>query len=206
MHKKLGFRWNILACSLAIGFASMQSVRAFDGIATDGTVGLAQVLSAPGVSSNVTIQQGLGTTVGNNLFHSFSTFNIETGQTVTFKENVTNSLNNVISRVTGGGVSNLDGMLRSTPGGHADFYLINPSGVVFGANAQLDVAGAFHVSTADQLNFRDGSSYSAVNPNASNLSSSSPSSFGFLGTSTANNGLIEFNGTQLTLKTCSWGC
>ena len=200
MHKKLGFRWNILACSLAIGFASMQSVRAFDGIATDGTVGPVQVLNAPGVSSNVTIQQGLGTTVGNNLFHSFSTFNIETGQTVTFKENVTNSLNNVISRVTGGGVSNLDGMLRSTPGGHADFYLINPSGVVFGANAQLDVAGAFHVSTADQLNFRDGSSYSAVNPNASNLSSSSPSSFGFLGTSTANNGLIDVNGAQLSAK------
>ena len=122
----------ILGCSLAISLTCTPIAWAFNGIATDGSMGPAQVLSAPGVSTNVNIPQNIGTTVGNNLFHSFSTFNIETGQTVTFQENITNSLANVISRVTGGGVSNLDGTLRSTPGGHADFYFINPAGVVFG--------------------------------------------------------------------------
>jgi len=190
----------ILGYSLAISLTGTPLVWAFNGIATDGSMGPAQVLSAPGVATNVNIPQSLGTTVGNNLFHSFSTFNIETGQTVTFKENITNSLANVISRVTGGSVSNLDGMLRSTPGGQADFYFINPAGIVFGANAQLDVAGAVHFSTADQLNFQDGGHYNATNPNASSLSSTAPSSFGFLGTSAANNGLIEFNGTQFSTK------
>ena len=155
---------------LAISLTCTQLAWAFNGIATDGSMGPAQVLSAPGVSTNVTIPQNLGTTVGKNLFQSFSVFNIETNQTVTFQENTPNALDNVISRVTGGGVSNLDGTLRSTPGGHADFYFINPAGVVFGANAQLDVAGAVHISTADQLNFQDGSHYSAANPNASSLS------------------------------------
>ncbi len=190
----------ILGYSLAFSFTCTPLAWAFNGIATDGSMGPAQVLSAPGVATNVNIPQSLGTTVGNNLFHSFSTFNVETGQTVTFQENITNSLTNVISRVTGGSVSNLDGMLRSTPGGHADFYFINPAGVVFGANATLDVAGAVHISTADQLNFQDGGHYNATNPNASSLSSSAPTSFGFLGTSPANNGLIEFNGTQLATK------
>ncbi len=201
MRKKLRFRWNILAYSLAMGFASMQPVHAFNGIATDGTVGAAQILSAPGASADVTIQQNLGTTVGNNLFHSFSTFNIETGQTVLFQENTPNSLNNVVSRVTGGGASNLYGTLKSTPGGHADFYLINPSGIIFGANAQLDVAGAVHFSTADQLNFQDGSQFSATNPNASSLSATAPASFGFLGTSAVNNGLIAFYGITPDEKT-----
>ena len=199
-HSRKFSRLKFLGYLLAISLTCTPLAWAFNGIATDGSMGPAQVLSAPGVSTSVNIPQSLGTTVGNNLFHSFSTFNIETGQTVTFQENITNSLTNVISRVTGGSVSNLDGMLRSTPNGKADFYFINPAGVVFGANAQLDVAGAVHISTADQLNFQDGSHFSATNPNASSLSSTAPSSFGFLGTSIANNGLIDFNGTQLATK------
>ena len=192
----------ILGYSLAISLTCTPLAWAFNGIATDGSMGPAQVLSAPGVATNVNIPQNLGTTVGNNLFHSFSTFNIETGQTVMFQENAQNTLDNIISRVTGGGISNLDGTLRSTPGGHADFFFINPAGIVFGTNAQLDMAGTVHFSTADQLNFQDGGHYNATNPNASSLSSSAPASFGFLGTSNANNGLIEFDGTQI--KTQNW--
>lgn len=40
-------------------------------IVTDGTVGAQQSLSG-----NMIIPQSLGSTIGNNLFHSFSSFNI----------------------------------------------------------------------------------------------------------------------------------
>jgi filamentous hemagglutinin family protein len=116
------------------------------GLSTDGTVGPKQTLSG----SQADIPQSLGTTVGKNVFHSFSQFNVDKGQTVTFQENAPNTLDNVISRVTGGNRSDINGTLRSTPGGHANLYLINPNGVVFGPNAKLDVPGDFHASTADE--------------------------------------------------------
>ncbi len=63
-------------------------------IATDGSVGAAQVLVGP----NYTIPQTLGTVAGGNLFHSFDRFSVNAGQSANFT--TTSSLNNVISRVT----------------------------------------------------------------------------------------------------------
>ena len=166
------------------------------GIATDGTVGPAQTLSG----TNVTIPQNLGKTVGKNLFHSFNQFNINNGQTVTFTENAPHALDNVISRVTGGSRSDINGTLRSTPGGHANLYLVNPSGIVFGQNAQIDVPGAFHASTTDEVRFQDGAKFSASQPSGSTLTAAAPASFGFLGTSSATNGLLKVDGAQLAVK------
>ncbi|MBA3493646.1 MAG: filamentous hemagglutinin N-terminal domain-containing protein, partial [Gammaproteobacteria bacterium] len=150
--------------------------------------------------SNVNVSESLGSRAGDNLFHSFSEFNVNSGQTVTFTENTPNTLDNVITRVTGRSTSDIHGTLQSTPGGHANFYLINPNGVTFGQGAQVDVPGAFHVSTADELKFKDGARFSAVDPNASTLTSADPAAFGFLGTSAANNGLLRVNGAQLGVK------
>ncbi len=117
---------NTLQCTLlSIGmlvWCAMPSARALGGIATDGTMGVQQTLSG----TTVTIPQGMGKTVNNTVFHSFTQFNIDGGQTVLFTENTTNTLDHVITRVTGGSASDIEGILRSTPGGHADFYL-NPS-------------------------------------------------------------------------------
>ncbi|MDD5228465.1 MAG: filamentous hemagglutinin N-terminal domain-containing protein [Methylococcales bacterium] len=179
---------------LALGFALTTQFAFAEGIATDGTMGTAQTLTG----TNITIPQTLGSTVGNNLFHSFADFNIDKGQTATFTGS--DNLQNVISRVTGGNVSKIDGILKSTIG-HADFYFINPNGITFGANASVDVSAAFHVSTADKIDFgKNGGVFYADLNKDSKLSSDAPSAFGFLGTSKANNGLLNFDNAKLTLK------
>jgi filamentous hemagglutinin family protein len=167
---------------------------AAEGIATDGTMGAAQTLNG----TNVSIPQTLGSTVGNNLFHSFSDFNIDKGQIVTFTG--TDNLQNVISRVTGDNKSIIDGTLKSEIK-NADFYFINPNGITFNANASIDVPAVFHVTTADKMNFdKNGGVFFSDKSKQSQLSSESPVAFGFLGTSKVNNGLLEINGSQLSVK------
>src|SRR3954463_13553630 len=156
----------LLAAVLAAGPVQAQ-------IVTDGSVG-------PKVSlrgGEIEIGADLGTRRGDNLFHSFETFGIATGQTATFTG--PDTIKNVISRVTGGEISRIDGTLASKVG-QADLYFLNPAGVVFGPNATLDVPGSFHVSTAHELRFADGASFSAVDKAGSGLTVAPPEAFGFL--------------------------
>ncbi|MGZ5051495.1 MAG: beta strand repeat-containing protein [Methylobacter sp.] len=159
------------------------------GIATDGTMGPMQTFGG----ANVVIPQSLGSTAGNNLFHSFTEFNIATGQTVTFTG--ADTLQNVFSRVTGTDISQIDGLLKSSIA-HAAFYFINPNGITFGPNAQVDVPGAFHISTADKIDFPNNAAFYADSRQASTLSSEAPAAFGFLETSASNNGLIDVDSVQ----------
>jgi filamentous hemagglutinin family protein len=160
-----------VSCALAAGVLAPSG---FARVATDGTVGPRLELAGP----DYAIDAELGGRAGENLFHSFERFSIETGGSVTFTG--PSGVRNVISRVTGGARSDIDGALRSTIPG-ADFFFINPAGVVFGPNASLDVQGSFHVSTADELRFSDGAVFSATNPDASSLTVAAPEAFGFLG-------------------------
>ncbi len=119
----------------------------------------------------------LGQQHGNNLFHSFAQFNLNMDERATFSG--PDNINNIISRVTGGSRSNIDGILTSTIL-NADFYFINPAGIVFGPNAILDVQGSFHASSADTLRLQDGGQFNATNPQNSNLTVAPVESFGFL--------------------------
>src|SRR3712207_8778702 len=83
------------------------------------------------------------------------------------------AIDNVISRVTGGEASRIDGTLASRVG-KADVWLVNPSGIVFGPGARLDVPGSFHASTADEVRFEDGEVFSARDPGGSVLSVARP--------------------------------
>ncbi|MBK1648965.1 filamentous hemagglutinin N-terminal domain-containing protein [Rhabdochromatium marinum] len=160
-------------------------------IATDGSLGSRVELTGP----DMQIGAELGQTRGNNLFHSFQRFNIPTAQSATFTG--PDHIQNVIGRVTGGQVSNIDGQLRSEVG-QADVFLINPSGVVMGPNATVDVPASLHVSTASELRFKDGSHFSATDPGASSLTLAAPEAFGFLGQQSAAN--LQLNGSQLQVQ------
>lgn len=164
--------WILVALGFALGGALLPQ-SANGQISTDGSMGPAQVLMGP----DFDIDASLGTQLGENLFHSFQDFNIHTGESATFTG--PSSIDNVISRVTGGTASNIDGLLRSEIAG-ADVFLVNPAGILFGPNASLDVDGSFHATTAGQVLFPDGGVFDATNPGATILSVAPPSAFGFL--------------------------
>jgi len=101
-----------------------------------------------------------GAVRGDNLFHSFQDFNIGDGRTVNFSHPA--AVDNILTRVTGGNVSEILGTLGVL--GDANLFLLNPNGIVFGPNARLNLNGSFVATTADRFSFPNGYEFSATNP------------------------------------------
>ncbi len=103
-----------------------------------------------GSNGNFIINGGI--TRGQYLFHSFQDFSVPTNGSATFANPAGNQ--STIARVTGLSVSDINGTIN-TQG--ANFFLINPNGIVFGPQTQLNVGSIFAASTANGLELGNGS-------------------------------------------------
>ena len=173
---------------LLAGLLAGSQAQGQTAIIPDGTLGT--TVTQTGTVSTI----AGGTLQGPNQFHSFDRFRVGSGDTARFTGPA--GIANILSRVTGGQQSVIDGQVQSTIPG-ANLYLLNPAGVVFGPTASLDVKGSFHVSTADYLRFADGTTFVAHLGAQSFLTVAPPAAFGFLG---PNPNGIAVRGSSLSVQ------
>jgi filamentous hemagglutinin family protein len=156
------------------------SICALGSLYLSSDISLAQVTSDGTVNTQVTPNGNVaeitgGETRGGNLFHSFRDFSVGTGNEAFF--NNATDISNIFSRVTGGNISNIDGLIRAN--GSANLFLINPAGILFGQNARLDVGGSFLGSTASSVLFEDGEFSATDLENPPVLTINAPIGLGF---------------------------
>ncbi|HAC63038.1 MAG TPA: filamentous hemagglutinin, partial [Cyanothece sp. UBA12306] len=153
----------LLCLSLATGISllNIKSIVLAQAIQAD------QTLSNNGFTDSIVNQMGEqytitgGTEVGANLFHSFIQFSVPNLGSAIFNNG--EAIANIISRVTGTNISDIQGLIQAN--GNANLFLINPNGIIFGPNATLNIGGSFVASTADSIEFLGGGQFSAKNPN-----------------------------------------
>ncbi|BAY65474.1 hypothetical protein NIES22_55800 [Calothrix brevissima NIES-22] len=111
-----------------------------------------------------------GNAAGSNLFHSFGQFSVPTNGAAKFDLINTPNITNIFSRVTGGSVSQIDGLIQTLNNNYpVSLFLLNPAGIVFGKNATLNISGSFVGTTANSIQFLDGVEFSATNPKTTPL-------------------------------------
>ena len=162
-------------------------------IKTDGS-------TATQVKGNVISPIGKGTVNNGNLFNSFNQFNVTTSGVVfsTGNSRVNGaSINNIINRVTGDTPSSILGTIQSRQAfPNANVYLINPNGIVFGQNAQLNIGGSFYANTGTGLTFSNNQTLS-VDKTSTIFPSGNPQSIQFAVTQPA--GIINQGNLQVDI-------
>ncbi|MDH3584732.1 MAG: filamentous hemagglutinin N-terminal domain-containing protein, partial [Phycisphaerae bacterium] len=104
-------------------FVPLYHAPAVAQVVPDGSLTLPCPLNGP----HFVVPAGCGRTVGSNLFQSFSHFNINAGESVTFTGDA--SVVNLLTRVTGNEASNINGPLKTDGIPGVNFFLINRNGV-----------------------------------------------------------------------------
>lgn len=125
-------RLRAIPFALALVFGSASSFA--DPMGGEVVAGQATISAMSGVT---TIQQTSDRAIVN-----WQSFNVNAGEEVKFVQPSTAA---ILNRVVGGSVSNIDGLVN----GNGRVYLINPNGIVVGANGVVNVNGGFVASTRD---------------------------------------------------------
>lgn len=133
-----------------------------------------------------------GEQAGGNLFHSFSDFSVINGSEAYFNNG--SDIERIFSRVTGGNISNIDGLIRAN--GSASLFLVNPAGVIFNDGARLDIGGSFYGTTSDSILFPDGVEFNSTEAVAPVLTINAPIGLNFRD----NPGEIAVNGSNLRVS------
>jgi filamentous hemagglutinin family protein len=147
----LGWKLKATIALLLIGFVSSNG-KVQAQVVSDGTTN-----TQVEITGDVFTITGK-TKAGTNLFHSFERFSLPANTTANFANLA--EITHIFSRVTGGSVSEIDGLIKAS--GNASLFFLNPAGIVFGANAQLDLGGSFIASTGESIIFADGTEFEAI--------------------------------------------
>lgn len=147
---------SVVIGSTAFGSTALAQVSPDSQLRPDNTLGVDNSIVNSSPDGIDTISGGA--TRGSNLFHSFEQFSIPNGRAALFDNGA--NIQNILTRVTGGSRSEIDGILAAR--GTANLFLLNPNGIIFGENARLIVGGSFIATTARSINFADGTQFSAT--------------------------------------------
>ncbi|EKU97334.1 filamentous hemagglutinin family N-terminal domain protein [Leptolyngbya sp. PCC 7375] len=159
--KLTGYGWMMVMLLSALappGIVPAAQAQTQDPIVPDNTTNS----MVPKGCTTCPITGGILSDDSQTLFHSFQQFSVPTGGAALFLNDP--SLSTIITRVTGGQRSNIDGAISVQ--GNADLFLLNPNGIIFGPNAVLQVPGSFVASSADSVVFANGDVFSAATANA----------------------------------------
>src|SRR5919202_1329729 len=126
--------------------------------------------------NQIDISGGRRSRDGANLFHSFQQFGLDAGQIANFISNP--AIRNILGRVKGGDASLINGLIQVT-GGNSNLFLMNPAGIVFGPNAQLNVPASFTATTATGIGFGGNHWFNASGHNDYQNLIGTPSEFAF---------------------------
>ncbi len=140
-----------------------------------------------------------------NLFHKFQEFNLDINEIADFQTNA--NLLNLLVGVDGGNPSFINGLLQLS-GSNANFYFLNPSGVIFGQSAVVNLPADLTVSTANRVGFSEDKFFDIFttndygnllgNPISFIFDASEPSAIINEGNLTLNNGDLAFYSGGIT--------
>lgn len=111
-----------------------------------------------------------------NLFHSLEQFGLDANQIANFLSSP--QIHNILGRVVGGDPSIINGLIQ-VMGGDANLFLMNPAGIVFGPDAQLNVPADFSTTTATGIGFDDNQWFNSFGTNDYQSLNGDPSGFAF---------------------------
>lgn len=187
MQASLSLTNTVLTTLLLTGFVGITPIFA-QSIVSDPTTGT--IVTPNG--NQLDISGGTLSGDGANLFHSFQKLGLNSGETANFLSNPT--IQNILGRVTGGDASIINGLIQVT-GGNANLYLMNPAGMIFGADARLNIPASFTATTATGIGFNN-NWFNAIGNNDYAALVGSPNTFAFNNPSQPG---VIFNAGQLAV-------